>query len=168
MQGLESAVDFSKDAEMCRMIDGEIAPATEDDTTEASLSFSFPYKRTDGDFTIDEVREGAKDGSKVMNGLAPGGLGFAVPGLKAISLFPTDGAMDLPVMRFSRKGKPVSVSISKSGRAQYVRLKDIKSFKADRLKIEGAYVLNATFKFDPKDLAAAESARLAKLADTEN
>lgn len=161
--GIEAAAKWSKDGEMCRMIDGELAPKTEGDSTEASMSFSFPYKRTDGLFPIAEIREGAKDGSKVMNALAPGGLGFAVPSLKAIVIQPEEGAELPPRFVFSRNGKAVQVETTKYAADTFIHLKDIKTAKADMLKIEGPYRLNATFKFDPETLAKAEEKRIAEL-----
>ncbi|GGX72249.1 hypothetical protein GCM10011309_23180 [Litorimonas cladophorae] len=166
--GIEEVAKFSKDSEMCRLIAGEMAPDVDGDTTAANLVFTFSYKRRDGNFTIDEILEGAKDGSKVLNGLAPSGLGFAVPGLKAIVVTPAEGKTDLPSVNFSRKGKAVSIPISKSGTAQFLRLKDIRAAKADTLQIEGDYKMVATFKFDPDDMAKEEAARLAKVTESEN
>ena len=166
--GIEEAAKFPKDSEMCRLIAGEMAPDVDGDTTTANIDFTFSYKRRDGNFTIDEILEGAKDGSKVLNGLAPSGLGFAVPGLKAIAVTPAEEKTNLPNVTFSRKGKVVSVPISKSGSAQFVRLKDIRSAKADTLRIESDYEMVATFKFDPDDMAKEEAARLAKMAESEN
>ena len=96
LAGFDKIAKWSKDGEMCRMIDGELAPVTEGNSAEASMSFSFPYKRVDGVFSVDEIKEGAKDGSKVMSGLAPGGLGFVVPGLKSLSLTPVEGVETKP------------------------------------------------------------------------
>lgn len=166
--GLEKAAAWSKDGEMCRLVDGELAPTTEGDSVQASMNFMFKYNRTDGEFTIDELNEGAKDGSKVMKSLAPGGLGFAVPGLKAISLRPPEGVDTKPEYEFTRKDEPVRVKASPIGKTTLFRLKDIKSSKADRMTIAGDYVLNATFKFDPEDIATAEAKRVAEQATSEN
>ena len=168
LTGFDKIATWSKKGEMCRMVDGELAAETEGDSTEASMSFSFPYKRMDGVFSIDEIREGAKDGSKVMSNLAPGGLGFVVPGLKALSLNPPEGMETKPVFTFSRKGEVVAVKNSPAGKSTLFRMKDIKSSKADTLTIEGPYLLNATFKFDPEDIAKAEAKRLVKAAQPEN
>ena len=166
--GFEKAASWSKEGEMCRMVDGELAAATEGDSVEASMSFGFPYKRTNGIFSIDEIKEGAKDGSKIMSGLAPGGLGFVVPGLKALSLDPSEGSDVKPTFLFLRQGETVSVKNSSVGNTTLFRLKDIKSAKADTLTIKGPYRLNATFKFDPEDIAKAEEKRLAEVAQSEN
>jgi len=165
VQDLETGVGWSKDGEFCRLIDGEIPPASDEDTTQASVNFSFPYLRKDGVFSIDEIKEGAKDGSKVMKGLAPSGLGFAVPGLKALALVPAEGVEDIPTMSFSRDGEPVDVKIYTVGSTQLVRLKDIKSSKADKLNISGKYILNARFKFDAEEVEAEQARRLAEDAD---
>lgn len=168
LTGLEKAAAWSKDGEMCRLVDSELAPTTVGDSAQASMSFTFKFNRTDGEFTIDELKEGAKDGSKVMKGLAPGGLGFAVPGLKALSLQAPEGVDTKPEYEFTRKGETVSVKASTIGKTTLFRLKDIKSSKADRLKITGDYLLNATFKFDPEDIAVAEAKRLAEQGTSEN
>ena len=160
--GFEKAATWSKEGEMCRLIDGELAPVTKGDSAEVSLGFAFPYKRTDGVFSIDEINEGAKDGSKVMKSLAPGGLGFAVPGLKAVTISPVGESVTTPTFAFSRNGQPVSVKSSPLGRAAYIRLKHIKSAKADTLTIDGPYVLTATFKFDPSYAAKSKAQPAAK------
>ena len=167
LTGIEKIATQSKDGEMCRMIGDEIGPTTEEDTVEANMNFSFTYKRTDGIFSMDEIKEGAKDGSKIMSGLAPGGLGFVVPGLKALALGSVEGSEIKPTFSFSRKGEPVSVKTFTSGTTTLIRLKDIKSAKADMLKIDGDYLLQATFKFDPEKLAEAEAKRAEKAAETD-
>lgn len=167
LTGLEQAAKWSKDGEMCRMVEGDIAPATEGDTVEVSMNFSFKFNRTDGVFAVDELKEGAKDGSKIMNGLAPGGLGFAVPGLKSISLHPAKDSATKPVYEFRRKGEVVKVKASPIGNTTLFRLKDIKSSKADMFTITGPYQLFATFKFDPEDIAKAEAKRIAEMAEME-
>ena len=166
--GLEKAADWSKDGEMCRMVDGALAPMTEGDSTRASVGFSFAYNRTDGLFPIEDLKEGAKDGSKIMKGLAPGGLGFVVPKLKAISLSPAEGMEQKPAYEFTQKGQTVTVNASPIGNTTLIRLKDIKASKADMLRISGAYRLEATFKFDPEDIATAEAKRLLEQTDSEN
>ncbi|WP_427452073.1 hypothetical protein [Litorimonas sp. WD9-15] len=165
LQNIEKVAGLSKDAEMCRVINGEIPEPVEGDTTSANISFLFPYRRTDGEFTVEELREGAKDGSKIMDGVAPGGLGFAVPGLKAIALKRVSEDAPIPVATFTRKGEPVDVPISTFNSDQFMRLKDIKSAKADMLTIQGDYDLSAMFKFDPEDMAEAETKRLAALVE---
>lgn len=168
LTGFDKITTWSKKGEMCRLVDGELAAATEGDSTQVSMNFTFPYKRTDGVFLIDEIKEGAKDGSKVMSSLAPGGLGFVVPRLKALSLEPVEGTEVKPAFTFLRKGEAVSVKNSSLGSTTLFRLKDIKSSKADTLTIEGPYFLSATFKFDPEDIADAEAKRLAEANQAEN
>lgn len=168
LEGFEKAANWSRDGEMCRLVDGELAAVTEGDSVQASMSFSFPYKRTDGMFPIDEIHEGAKDGSKVMNGLAPGGLGFAVPGLKTIDLRPEMEGGPIPSFEFTRKGKPIDVDVSSFGEQRLIRIKDVKASKADQLTITGSYRILAAFKFDPEKIAKAEANRIAKAAKTEN
>jgi len=157
---LETIANWSKEGEMCRMSGTELAPKTEENTVEAELSLKFLYKRSNGDFTIEEIREGAKDGSKIMKALAPGGLGFVVPGLKSLALKPAEGSEVQPNISFYKKGEAVAVDHTPFEDAMLFRLKDVKSAKADALKIEGAYTLEATFKFDPKELAEVEAKRL--------
>lgn len=166
--GFDKAATWSKGGEMCRLIDGELAPVTEGDTAQVSIGFAFPYKRTDGVFSIDEIKEGAKDGSKVMKSLAPGGLGFAVPGLKAVAISPAGESTTTPTFVFSRKGTPVSVKSIPLKTATYIRLKHIKSSKADTLTISGPYVITATFKFDPEEASKTKAKPAAEPANDEN
>jgi len=95
-------------------------------------------------------------------------LGFAVPGLKAIALGPAEGYKERPNFAFSRKGEPVTVDFSRLGLTTFIRLKDIKSSKAEMLKIEGPYLIGATFKFEPEEIAAAEAKRVAETNAGEN
>ena len=166
--GLEQAASWSKDGEMCRVVNGELAPMTEGASTELTVGFLFPYNRTDGLFPIEELKEGAKDGSKIMKGLAPGGLGFVVPKLKAISLSPPAELDQKPDYEFTRKGQPVTVNASPIGNKTLIRLKDIKAAKADMMTINGAYSMAATFKFDPEEIAKAEAKRLSEETNSEN
>jgi len=168
LEGFEKAANWSRDGEMCRMENGELAPTTDGDSVQASMNFSFPYKRTDGVFSVEEIIEGAKDGSKVMNGLAPGGLGFAVPGLKAFDVRPKSEGDPVPSLQFTRKGMPVDVNVSSFGDQRLFRLKDIKKSRADALIITGPYRALAAFKFDPEDIAKPEAKRLANADTTEN
>lgn len=163
VQDLEKTVTWSKDGEICRS-----KPSDADDdtpTTQVSVSFMFPYKRQDGVFTMEEIKEGAKDGSKIMKGLAPGGLGFAVPGLKALGITPAKDSETQPEFTFTRDVQAVDVDVTKSGKTRLILLKDIKSAKADTLTISGGYTLSATFKFDPEEIAAQEAKRLAENPD---
>lgn len=166
--GLEKASGWSKEGEICRMVDGALAPMTEGDSTRARVGFSFAYNRTDGLFPVEELKEGAKDGSKVMKGLAPGGLGFVVPKLKAISLSPLENEDVKPKFEFTRKGQLVAVAASHIGNTTLIRLKDIKASKADLMTISGTYHLEATFKFDPEEIAEAEVKRLSEETNSEN
>ncbi|CAM3760524.1 hypothetical protein [Litorimonas haliclonae] len=100
VQGMEKASSFKKDGELCKLIDGEIGEKTKEPTVQANMSFSFPYLNKTGSHSVDELVEGAKDGSKIMNSLAPGGMGFMVPGLKAIIVSPAEKDGDMPVLRF--------------------------------------------------------------------
>ena len=159
---LETIANWSKEGEICRMMGTQVSQETEEVRDEASLSLKFLYNRSKGQFTIEEIREGAKDGSKIMKGLAPGGLGFVVPGLKSLALTSAEGSEVQPNFLFYKKGEAVAVDSTRYKDAMLFRLKDIKSAKADELKIEGAYTLEATFKFDPKKLAEAEAKRLAE------
>ena len=140
---LEKAVSWSKKGEICRVVNGELAPATEDNSTSVRTSFSFPYKRSDGVFTVDEIKEGAKDGTKAMRSLAPGGLGFVMPSLKTIALGHAEDGGPKPTFEFLRKGKPVTVQSSPIGEETLFRIKDIKSSKADMMSITGQYILSA-------------------------
>jgi len=163
VQNLDKAASWSKDGKMCRMEDGEIGAETEEDQVEANIGFTFPYKRQDGNFTMDEILEGAKDGSKVMKGVAPSGLGFVVPGLKAITIYKSEDAETPPILTFSKDGKPIDIAITRYETTQMVLIKHLKSAKVDALKIDGAYRMNASFKFDPEEIAAAEARRIAEM-----
>lgn len=160
LQGFDKLKSASKSGELCRINDGEIAQKGDEDSTSVNMMFEFPFRRADGNFEVSELREGAKDGSKIMKGVAPGGLGFVAPGLKTIILRPADKDGAMPNFEFLKNGKAVSVNMSTFGKGRFFRLKDIKSSKADRFKITGDYSLEATFKIDPEALAAAEAKRL--------
>ena len=141
-------------------MDGKVAQKDESEGTSVNVMFKFPFRQTDGSFAISDLNEGAKDGSKIMKGVAPGGLGFVVPGLKTIVLRPAEKDGVLPEFEFLKDGKTVSVDPIIFNKDRFFRLKDIKSSKADTLKIKGDYSLEATFKIDPEELAAAEAKRL--------
>ena len=165
LEGMEELASVSKDGELCRVMDGKVPQATEEDTTSVNVAFVFPYRRTEGQFAVSELIEGAKDGSKIMKGVAPGGLGFAVPGLKAIVLKPSEAGAPIPAFSFTREGEAVEVPGTVYDGSLFIRLKDIKSAKADKLSIEGDYKLSAMFKFDPEDLAESEAKRLAQATE---
>lgn len=160
LEGLEQAVNWSSKGEFCRLINGEMAEAVKGDTTRVSIDFDMPFLPQAGTYTVERLREGLKDGSKIMKAIAPKGLGFAMPGLKAIKVTPSDS--NLPaVLTFSRNGESVVVPVSRYDDRQYVRLKDIRSAKADKLSIKGNYMLEAYGKFDPEEMAKAEARRSA-------
>lgn len=162
LQDIDKIVSLSKDADVCRVRNGVIEQLVEGESASVTVGFMFPYRRTDGQFSIEELNEGAKDGSKVMNGVAPSGLGFAVPSLKTLIISRGKDSSISPTAKFTRSGKPVSVPITVYDTLQYIRLKDIKSSKADAMFIEGEYVLSATFKMDLEKIGEAEAKRLAQ------
>jgi len=160
LQGFDTLKSGSKSGELCRIKDGEVTQKGDGDSTSVNMMFEFPFRRADGNFDVSELREGAKDGSKIMKGVAPGGLGFVVPGLKTIVLRPVDKDGPMPDFEFLKDGKVVRVDGTVFNTGRFFRLKDIKSSKADTFTIKGDYRLEATFKIDPEDLAAAETKRL--------
>ena len=160
VQNIEEAARWSKDGKLCRFVDGKIPEPTEENTVEVNMNFKFSFNATPPEVSVETLREGLKDGSKIMNGVAPGGLGFAVPGLKSVVILKKDDA-PIPVVTFLRKGKVVPVRIVTYDATQYVRMKDIKSAKAEAMRVEGDYILNGYFKFDPDEMEAAEQKRLA-------
>jgi len=160
--GLEQAVDFHKDGKLCKLVGGELVEEVDEDTAMASMSFTFPFKALSGEHSYNELREGAKDGSKVMKGLAPGGLGFVVPGLKSIAVRPAEKEGVTPTLTFLKKGEVVAApEITSVGSVQMFKLKDMKKIKADTLRISGAYAMEAGFNYDPEDIAKAK-ARMAE------
>lgn len=165
LEGIESLVSASKKGQLCRVVDGVVPQKMEENTTSVNVDFMFPFNRDDGQFTVSELIEGAKDGSKVMSGVAPGGLGFVVPGLKTIVLRSPEEGAPIPDFSFTRKDKAVEVAGTVYDGSLFIRLKDIKSAKADKLSIEGDYVLAAMFKFDPDELLELEAKRLAELTE---
>jgi len=60
-------------------VNGELVEDTGEDTASVSMNFTFHFRDTSGAHNIEVLKEGLKDGSKVMKSLAPGGLGFVVP-----------------------------------------------------------------------------------------
>jgi len=167
--GLESAVDkLSPKGELCPLIDDELVDDADKNAVQASVSFTFPYLNQTGQLTADEVFEGAKDASKVMKSLAPGGLGFVVPKMKSLILSPIDLAGDAPPPRLSFMKNGVAIDgpdpVWLNG-SQYYHLSDIKKIKADMILIEGGYNLQSNFAFKDEELQAAETALLEKLAN---
>lgn len=166
LQSIETLVGVSKKGQLCSVVDGEVAEDAEGaSTTSVSVGFVFPYRRSDGQFAISELVEGAKDGSKIMKGVAPGGLGFVVPGLKTIVLKSNEDGAPIPDFSFARKGKSVEVPGALYDGSFFIRMKDIKSAKADKLSIDGDYTLTAMFKVDLDELAEAEAKRLAEASE---
>jgi len=168
LKGLDAATDWSKKGELCSIYEDGPLGDTEEDAVRISVSFGFPFKQKDGSFNVKDIKEGAKDGSKIIKSLAPPGLGFAAPSLKTFVVTPSEESEDLPTLIFMRNGEPKTVPISRLGQTQYVRLRDVKSAKVDSLKIEGAYSAAAFFKIDPDDIAQREAKRLAAVDEENN
>ena len=161
VENIEAVAARSPEGELCSVYADGPLPETDEPTVSLSVSFTFPFRRKDGVFSVKELKEGAKDGSKIMKSLAPGGLGFVVPGLKSIVIGPAKGS-DTPLrFEFLRNAESLSVPSTVLAGRHYIRLKDIKSANADQLSIAGPYTLTAMFKFDPEELAEAEAKRLA-------
>lgn len=156
--GLEQAANFNKDGKLCKLINGALVEDIDEDTAMASMGFTFPFKTLTGEHSYDELREGAKDGSKVMKGLAPGGLGFVVPGLKSIAVRPAEKDGETPVLTFLKKGEPVDApDIASIGSVQMFKLNDMRKKRADSLRIEGVYVMEAGFNYDAEDIAKSKA-----------
>lgn len=167
--GLEQAVNFNKDGKLCKLVGGALVEDIDEDTAMASMGFTFPFKTLTGQHSYDELREGAKDGSKVMKGLAPGGLGFVVPGLKSIAVRPAEKDGEIPVLTFLKKGEPVNApDIASIGSVQMFKLKDMKKIRADSLRIEGAYVIEAGFNYSAEDIAKAKERLAQEKSDVES
>lgn len=166
--GLEQAVAFNKDGKLCKLIGGELVEENEDNTATANMSFVFPFKKSSGEHSYDELKEGAKDGSKVMKNLAPGGLGFVVPGLKSIAIKPTEKGGVQPVLIFIKNEEVIKgPEIASIGSMQMFKLKDMKRAKADSIRVSGAYKIEANFNYDKEDIKNANE-RLAEAEAQEN
>jgi len=156
--GLEKALEFNKDGEICKLVDGKIPVDDGEDSTEAHMSFRFIYSDNDGSHDMIDIYEGAKDGSKIMKSLAPGGLGFVVPGLKTLMLKPAEEKGATPNIRFLMKGTDVPMpNFASIGTTRLFKLKDIKKSRADTILISDPYELEATFKFKDEDIAQAQA-----------
>lgn len=156
IQNMQKATSFEKEGQLCKLIDGKIVGKSDEPTVQANMSFSFPFLNSSGSHSVDELVEGAKDGSKIMNTLAPGGLGFMVPGLKAISITPLEKDHEMPVLRFmDGKSLTPGPEISRVKKTQLFKVKDLKKSRADRLEVLGVYKLIATFDYDPEDIKKA-------------
>lgn len=158
VQDMEKAVAFNKAGQLCKLIEDKIAVKSEEPTVQANLTFSFPFIKTTGSHSVDELVEGAKDGSKVMNRLAPGGLGFMVPSLKAIIVSPVDEDGDIPVIRFT-DGQELTKGpeVTRAKNNQLFKIKGLKKSKADRLEVSGPYRLSASFDYDPEEIKQTET-----------
>ena len=161
LKGLDAATDWSKKGELCSIYEDGPLGDTEEDAVSLSVSFGFPFRQKDGVFSVKDIKEGAKDGSKIIKSLAPPGLGFAAPSLKTFAVSPGGDDSVMPTLIFMHKGKASDVPVARFNQTQYVRLRDIKSAKVDSLKIEGPYTAAAFFKIDPDDIAEREAKRLA-------
>jgi len=156
--GLEKALDFNKDGELCKLVDGKIPLDDGESSAQANMNFRFIYSDKDGSHDMADIYEGAKDGSKIMKSLAPGGLGFVVPGLKTLMLKPAQEKGTVPNIRFLMKGTDVPMpKFASIGTTRLFKLKDIKRSRADTILIDGPYELEATFKFDDEDIAKAQA-----------
>lgn len=154
---LEKALNFHKDGELCKLVNGKVPIDDGKDSTHANMQFKFFYSDTDGSHDIADIFEGAKDGSKIMKGLAPGGLGFVVPSLKTLVLKPQDKNGAAPKIRFVKDGVDIEAPNSAFiGTTRLYKLKDIKRSKADTILIDGPYILEAHFKISDEDIAKAQ------------
>lgn len=163
--GLEDAASkLSPDGELCVLVDGKTVEDSEANVAEVNALFTFPYRNQSGTISLSELREGAKDGSKIMKSLAPTGLGFVVPKMKAIILSPATPLGDMPVMTFVKDGQNIGgPKPQRLGSQQYYHLSDIVKTKADNVVIIGKYKLDTNFAFKNKEIQAAEKARLKEL-----
>jgi len=153
VQDMEKAVSFDKAGELCKLVEGKPTEKSEEPTVQANMSFGFPFIKTSGSHSVADLIEGAKDGSKIMNTLAPGGLGFMVPSLKAIIVSPVDKDGETPVLRFmdgqNLTRGPKITTVKKN---QLFKIKDLKKSNVDRLEISGPYRLIASFDFDEEEI----------------
>ena len=163
--GLEDAAGgLSPDGELCILVDGKTVEDSEDSTAEANVLFTFPYRNQSGTISVSDLREGAKDGSKIMKSLAPTGLGFVVPKMKSVILSPAKTGGEVPVMTFVKDGQNIDgPAPQRLGARQYYHLSDIVKTKADEVVITGDYKLDTNFAFKDKDIQAAEKRRLERL-----
>lgn len=166
--GLEKALAFNKDGELCKVVNGQVPVDDGEDTTQANMSFKFIYPDGNGSHNMADIYEGAKDGSKIMKSLAPGGLGFVVPGLKTLVVKPKDEGGAMPTVRFLMKGTDVPMPKSAViGSTRLFKLKDIKTRKADTMLVQGLYKLEANFKISDEDIAKAQAEAVKEVAATE-
>lgn len=168
VQRLETAENWSEKGALCSAYTDIDPPESDEPTVTLSVSFEFPFQRRDGVFSYEEIKEGAKDGSKIIKSLAPSGLGFAAPSLKTFAVMPGSDSNVMPELSFSKQGKSVEVASSYIGSTRYIRLKDIKASKADALKIIGPYRAFAFFKINPEEMAKTEAKRVADLEAVED
>ncbi len=158
IQNLESMLAFNDDGKLCKLVDGALVEETEEDSVALNMSFSFNFRDNDGTHDFETLREGLKDGSKIVKALAPGGLGFVVPSLKAIMVFPAAEEGEAPAVSFMSKGQSVKgPDIAVIGNVQMFRLKDLKKQKIEEIQISGDYRLEGQFDYDEKDIAEARA-----------
>jgi len=171
VEGLEAAVSWSEKGELCSVYEGGPLPKADDKkdkTVSLSVFLRFPFLRKDGSFGIEEINEGAKDGSKILKSLAPTGLGFAAPGLKTLIVVPEPLDEKIPIIKFMRDGRPVNPEIVRYNQTQYIRLKDMKSAKVDAVIIENPYNAFASFKINLEKIKESEAKRVADLTTGKN
>ncbi len=163
--GLEAAVDeLSPKGELCLLIDGQTVEDKDESVANVNVLMTFPYKNDTGKFSLSELREGAKDGSKVMKSIAPTGLGFVVPKMKSIILSPAKTGGDVPIMIFVKDGQNIDgPKPQRLGARQYYHLSDIVKTKADEVVITGDYKLDTNFAFKDEDIQEAEKRRFERL-----
>lgn len=167
IQDLDSMSAFHDDGKLCKLVDGALVEETEQDSVALNMSFSFNFRENNGTHDFETLREGLKDGSKIVKALAPGGLGFVVPSLKAIMVFPAVEEGEMPIVKFLSGGQSVKgPDIAVIGNVQMFRLKELKKKKIDEIQISGAYRLEGQFDYDEKDIAEAQ-AELAAETDTQ-
>ena len=153
VQGLETALDFNKDGKLCKLVNGDFVEDTDEDTASVNMNFTFRFRDSSGEHSYENLQEGLKDGSKIMSSLAPGGLGFVVPKLKAFAVTSVGNDSAKPIISFFSKGELVSdIEISEIGKMQMFKRKALKKAKVDQVNIEGAYKLMGQFNYDEDDI----------------
>lgn len=153
LMGLEDAT-LDKDGELCKLVAGEVAKDTGDDTVSANMSFSFLYHQSAGDIPMVDIKEGLKDGSKIMKSIAPGGLGFVVPSLKTLVVLSEGESGIVPSLILKRDGQIIETPEPLvQPTAHFYPIKVLEKTKADSLSLDGPGKLMATFKVDEDDFA---------------
>lgn len=158
VQDVQKALSFNEDGQLCKLVNGELVEDTGEDTASVSMNFTFHFRDTSGAHNIEVLKEGLKDGSKVMKSLAPGGLGFVVPKLKAFAVRPKEEGGAVPMVTFMSGEDPVTdVEIANVGSTQLFKMKALKKAKIESLQIEGDYTLMGQFNYDADDIAKAQA-----------